>query len=379
MNKILLLSILFFHSVSGIKAQDSKLQGVVNVWNNNATTVSLIDDYYYALSPGDELIITVGGLENMANIAPRDEQRKGGGFLGLFKKSYNVRIDDWKTADQVKLAARVADFNVIDFTPVPADRNQTARFKIPFDNAQLENELLKNFKLNAWIHQFMSPLRAGHYNVSVQVNSNERLQKLKAYFESPDHAPQMAALLTFENDIKKFVENGKLIYRHPEETVAVIEVALANKPNVDGIKKDLYKYLLQFAPGNTSVRAGLAEVYLKELNFSEAQVEAQNTINLLSKKDAGTLTNKELIDFGRSYEVIASVNELKELGLQENAYSVGAIFFGEAAKWYQKAETMDEYTKVVMKQVRCLQKVGDLNALKQAASILNEFDSEIKR
>jgi hypothetical protein len=68
---------------------------------------------------------------------------------------------------------------------------------------------------------------------------------------------------------------------------------------------------------------------------------------------------------------------LKELGLQENAYSVGAVFYGQSAEWYLKAKSIEQYTKSIMKQVRCLQKVGGIVALKQAATILKTFDSKI--
>jgi hypothetical protein len=382
MKSILLFLSALLYFQPAVLAQRLQLQGIINVWNTNSTIITLTDDFYYALAPGDEITITISGT---ANIAPYDEERKGGGFLGLFKKRYTVRIDNWLTADQVNLKVRVAnqrtgsDYNDFLLSTDVATKTQTATFTIPFDDSKVRHELLETLKLKAWVNQYLSPLRAGKYDVLVAVNSTTRLDKLRQYFSDSTQDPQRLPILTFENDIKKFVENGKLIYRYPNETVKIIEETLINKPNSDGIKKDMYKYLLKFAPENTTVRAGLAEVYLKELNFSEAQLEAQQTIVQLSSKPEGSLTSKEQSDFGRAYEVIAGVNELKELGLQENAYSLGAVFYGQAAEWYRKAQSTEQYTNAIMKQVRCLQKVGDVIALKQAATILKEFDSEITR
>lgn len=369
MKRILLIAVFVF--MAKITLAQTELRGGINVWNNSGTTISLLDDFYYQLAPGDELSVTITGS---ANIAPRDEERKGGGFLGLFKKSYNVRIDDWKPADLVQIVVQVGTYGPIALTVDGVSHSQTGTFTIPQATAVLQTELLTNCKLNAWINQYMTPLRAGRYEIVVKIDSRKRLDLLKTYLES-----LTLPIINFENDIKAYIENGKLIYKHPNETVKIVGDALANKPNIEGIKKDLYKYLLRFAPENTSVRAGLAEVYLKELNFSEAQVEAQQTIVLLSKKTPESLSTNEMNDFGRAYEVVAGVNELKELGLQENAYSVGSVFYGESAKWYSKAKSKDEYTRALMKQVRCLQKVGDVIALKQAANILLVFDTEIRR
>lgn len=370
-SKIILIFFLFFHA--RLNSQELQLRGIVNVWNDQSTIITLLDDFHYAFAPGDKIKILVEGT---ANIAPYDESRKGGGFLGLFKKSYNVRIDNWLTAAQVRLKAKVENYPDIDFTIDGA--TQVATFEIPFNTNDQKNELSRQFKMKAWVNQYMTPLRAGKYDILVKVDSRDRLAKLENYLVDPAQEPQNLPMLSFENDIKKYVENGKLIYRHPDETVSLIERALGNKPNVDVIKKDLYKYLLRFAPENSSVRAGLAEVYLKELNFLDAQVEAQTTItNLTKKKLEGELSNKEKNDFGRAYEVIAGVNELKELGLQENAYSMGAVFYGQAADWYKEAKSAEEYSKAILKQTRCLQKVGDVIALKQAATILKQFDSDI--
>ncbi len=357
-----------------------QLQGIINVWNNDATIITLTDDFYYALAPGDEIKIIISGT---ANIAPYDEQRKGGGFLGLFKKRYTVRIDNWLTADQVKLRVRAANtLNSIDYADfaLTADataKTQTAIFTVPFNEGRLKDELLQTLKIKAFVNQSLSPLRAGKYDVVITVNSVNRLDRLQQYFTATTEDPQRLPILSFENDIKKFVENGKLIYRHPNETVQVIADALLGKPSLDAIKKDMYKYLLQFAPDNTSVRAQLSDVYLKELNFTDARLEAQQTIILLSKKSDDELTSKEQNDFGQAYEVLAGVNELKELGLQQDAYSLAALFFGQAADRYRRAKSTEKFTKTIMNQVRCLQKIGGIVALKQAAKILNEYHAQV--
>lgn len=351
-------------------SQSLTLKGNINVWNDASSILPLNDDFFYQLAPGDDLKIVIDG---MANIAPYDEERKGGGFLGLFKKSYTVRIDNWLTADQVNIKIKIPGYDDIALTPDPVSKVLQGTFTIPFEDGQSSGELLKQMKLTGWVNQRMTPLRAGKYNISIEVDSRRRLDKLRDYFTNTVSG---FPIVTFETHIKTYVENGKLIYRHPDETVKVVEGSLGNKQNIDGIKKDLYKYLLRFAPDNTTVRAGLSEVYLKELNFSEAQLNAQKTIVDLTKKAAeGVLDPKDKNDFGRAYEVVAGVNELKELGLQENAYSMGAVFYGQAADWYLQAQTTENYTRAIMNQVRCLQKVGDMVALKQASSILHRYNA----
>lgn len=345
------------------------LRGGIDVWNRGGTTISLMDDFFYQLSPGDVLNIRISGS---ANIAPRDEQRKGGGFLGLFKKSYNVRIDNWRDAGDMKIIVAVGTFGAVTLTPDAANPKELiGSFTVPKNAQDLKGDLLTQYKISAYINEYMTPIRAGQYNIEINVDSKPRLVMLREYFNSP--LVQGMPILNFEEDIRPFMENGKVIYKHPDDAVKAVTEELANKPNIDAIKKDLYKYLLNFAPNNTTVRAELSKVYLEELNFNEAQTQAKRTIQLLSKK--ANLTASDQIDYGRAYEVLAGVNELREMGLQENAYSVGAVFYGEAAGWYTKASAKDAVARATLNQVRCLQKVGTLHSLLQAASILETFNT----
>ncbi len=363
------LLILVLITLATLTFGQHKLSGAMEVWNGPDKDISLMDDFFYQLSPGDVLEVEISGL---ANINPYDEQRKGGGFLGLFKKSYTVRIDNWKKAGEVNVVMKVGTFGTITFAPDAEKKILNGNFTIPQDPANPKLDLLDQCKISAFINEQMSPLRAGQYNVKVTVDSKARIEMLRSYFKSSP--VQGLHILNFEDDIRPFIENGKLVYKHPDETVKAVEDELGGKPNITAIRKDLYRYLLNFAPNNTTVRARLAGVFLEELNFPEAQVQAKKTIQILSKKDPKDLTPGELIDYGRSYEILAGVSELRELGLQENAYSVGAIFYGEAAGWFSKAAAKDAIARATLNQVRCLQKIGTLHSLLQAAAILEAFN-----
>lgn len=344
------------------QTQPLVLQGVISVWNEkNSAPISLIDDFYYGLCVGDKIKITVTGN---ANLAPRDEEREGGGFLGLFKKKYTVRIDNWIDSKNT--------FFSIDINGERKDLsgNQLTNYEwtIPFEPSN--GESLKNvYKVTTCVNQPRSPLRAGQYNIKVEVDSKDRITFLRTYFTTMATKPT----LSFKN-LKEYVEAGKLIYRDPDEIVKMIEEVFVGNDNLPIIEKDLYQYLLSFAPNNTGVRKKLADVYLKEFNFSEALENAKKIIEIIyAKYPEAQFTPQDKADLGSAYATLGSVDEQKELGLNENAYTKASFFFGESSKWFlASGGLLDKYSESIFKQVRCLQKINNIESLKSAADIVEK-------
>ena len=372
-----ILLVIFFTASFGksfCQTQPLVLKGEISVWNERSSTpISLIDDFYYGLCTGDKIKITVTGE---ADLAPRDEERQGGGFLGLFKKKYTVRIDN-------KVEAKNTSFSI----DIKGERKDIAgslltnyEWIIPFEPGN--GESLKNvYKVSACVDQLRSPLRTGQYNIKVEVDSKDRIELLKKYFEE---VLALEPTLSFK-DIKDFVEAGKLIYRYQEDVVNAINLGLNKNPNLTLIQKDLYRYLLSFAPNNTTIRQELANVYLKELNFSEAMNNAKKSIDDIflkypnSSQPLNEFDPQDKSVLGGNYAILGEVDEQKELGLNENAYTKASYFFGESAKWYLYAGLLDKYSESIFKQVRCLQKINNIESLKSAVEIVENQINNLSR
>jgi len=370
MKKLTQITFLFFSLLGFQKVYcQTTLQGVISVWNEKGSEpVSLIDDFYYGLCPGDKIQISVSGS---ANLSPYDEEREKGGFLGMFKKRYTVRIDNWVKAEDANFFFKIKDEEK-SIKGSDLKNDNPYEWTIPYNNIGLS---LKNtFKIKAFVNMPRSPLRAGQYQIKVIVDSKDRIELLRTYLQSQYGG---ATVVKFEQ-IKPFLEAGKLIHRYPDEVVQMVENIFVG--NVD-IKKQAYEYLLKFSPNNIGVRISLANVYLEELNFSEAQLNAKRSIEEIYEKynsDENLFKDDEKIKLGKAYSILGSVNELSELGLNENAYTKASYFFHESAKWFKASGMIDNYSASVSKEVRCLQKIGNIKSLETAIKSTQDLIESLK-
>ncbi|RYG54666.1 MAG: hypothetical protein EOO01_00860 [Chitinophagaceae bacterium] len=368
MKHYLILAVL---SITMSAQSQQRLQGTIDIKDGKTTgPVVLIGELSHDLCAGDKIKLKVSGS---VNVRPYDEERKGGGFLGLFKKRYKVRIDDWRDASAVSFQTELRNETMTEVLNVPRGADNTVRgIQIHKDNI---GKFTTYYRLYAWVDEAKTPLCTGKLTVALEIEPSDRIPMLGEYLKQT-YIPAERPILEVP-EIVGLIEKGNMLKKYPDSVVATVFRSLIDHPSLPLIKKDFLKYLLEKAPNSTAIRNEIASVYLNELNFGQASIEAKEVIKRLLSKPLNTLTEPEMAELGKSYSILGAVDELQELGTQKDAYTLAATYFGESAEWFRKGNYTDNYSQAVLQQVRCLQKVGSKESLKQAEAVLLTYISVI--
>lgn len=361
MKHYLILVALFISN--GAQSQQ-RLQGTIDIKDGRTSgPVVLIGELSPDLCAGDKIRLKVSGS---VNVRPYDQERKGGGFLGMFKKRYKVRIDDWRAAKDVSFTTELRNETMTEVLNIPREADNSLR------SIQIHKDNLGKFttynRLFAWVDEEKTPLCTGKLTVELEIEPSDRIPMLGEYMKQT-YQPTERPILEVQ-EIVSLIEKGNMLKKYPDSVVATVFRSLADHPSLPLIKKDFLKYLLDKAPNSTAIRNEIASVYLNELNFGQASIEAKEVIKRLLIKPLNALTEPEMAELGKSYSILGAVDELQELGTQKDAYTLAATYFGESAEWFRKGSFTDNYSQAVLQQVRCLQKVGSKDSLKQAEAVL---------
>lgn len=362
--------------IISVQSQNSSfhLQGVIEVNYNKDSKIILVGIPSYDFFLGDSVFVELSGT---ANIAPWDEQKKGGGFLGLFKKRYTVRHDDWKSPNDIVFFITLKKSDADNF--IVANNQQGGSFgtmlKLPNERDEYETDnFKKKYSLFAFINMRKTPLSAGQINISLTIDSKRRLQileqVLKRNFKN--------RFITFK-EISELLEMGNILNQYPEQVVKITDEVLRNNESyVGSVKKELMKYFLEKVPQNAYIRNQLAFEHLKDADFSEAEKNAKKTIEKFQNTSEDDLLQDDLNRLAEAYYIIGTCIAIKEMGTQFNAYTLASGYYYKSSDFYRRSGNTKEQYNALSLYTQCLQKVSSVEALTNSVKALNEAISNFQ-
>ncbi|CAD0005764.1 hypothetical protein [Flavobacterium salmonis] len=358
-NKTLfLILILPFLSYSQIQ------EGIVSYEASNPVKVILTGAYKPSITLGDQVTVRLSGK---VNLRPYEVEKKKGGFLGIGAKRYKERHNNELNAGNFK--------TVVALTDTKYSTSEGIERRIIFDNSQLlpDSDEYKEIKKEFFISAFIAESGKNPYlgwsqlKLSVEIETIGRIEYLIKLLEKEK-------LQTF-SAIQPFLEMGNVVRQHPNELAKELVAYYKEKqPGILAkIKQDLYEYLLIKSPANLSIRSELALTYSESWQFKTANAEAKKVISELQNKNEQDLQDIDKAAFATSYLVLADVVVNEKMSTQTKSQLLGARYYGISANYFKAIGNNTDYIKTLLKQVKCLQSVSTIEALSEAADILENY------
>jgi hypothetical protein len=317
---------------------------------------------------GDSVVITLSGN---VNLCPWEEEKKRGGFLGIGAKRYKEIHDNVLNSNDINTYVELSSTKY-------NSSGQNVNRSFIFSPALLNSEdqfsaIKKEYFLSAFIPSNCKNFALGwsHLNLSVTIETIGRIKYVTQSLEK--EKPSSFA------KIQSLIEVGNLVTQHPNELAdALVKYYKQNDPTtLNNIKKDFYEYLLQKAPSNVSIRSELANTYIENLEFTGAKQQAKTVITQLeglTEEELKDVSHKDdLFALATAYKTLANVSSLEDLGTQKNAYALAALYYGTAAKYFKYGNDAVDFDDMTLKQIKCLQNVGNTESLKSALAVLQQY------
>ncbi|MEO5600858.1 MAG: hypothetical protein ABIR06_08020 [Cyclobacteriaceae bacterium] len=337
--------------------------GLIRYEWQSPTKILLTGEEKPVITLGDSVSITLTGT---VNLRPYTVQKKKGGFLGIGAKRYKEIHDNVKDVSKVNVYTEVTGTRI-------QENSRTIVRTFVLTPEMLTDDVIASTKREYYLSTFIAEggknpsLGWSKVDFAVKIETLGRIKHILDYLKS--EKPSSFA------KIQEVIEAGNLVKQHPNELAsALLAHYKQHQPEVlNRIKKDFFEYLITKSPSNVSVRSELANVYIEDLQFTAAQSEAKKVLSDLENRPDDQLTKEQIAALASAYKTLGDVSSLEKLGTQKNAYSLAARYFKESAHYYGLNDSRSEQEGMVLKQIKCLQNVGTVPALAEAATVLTKY------
>jgi hypothetical protein len=351
---------------SVLTATSQYIEGNINYLWNSPSRLLLSGEYKPVIVVGDSVTIELSGT---VDLRPWEEEKKRGGFLGIGRKRYKVIHSDVKNVKDVQIHIGLETTN---WTTVSKEIQRTVvLLASQTEETDFFNEIKNEHHFNGYIAEAGKNPILGSANVTIRVkiDTKNRMGIILNYLSK--YKPESFTL------IRDIIDAGNVAKQYPNELIdTLFQYFSKSQPDVLAkIKTELFEYFLLKSPSNYNVRARLAQAYIEDEKFAIAKAEAIKTIHEIGQKDPTRLEVRDRLALGIAYNSLGDVHALQELGIQANAYQVAVSFYKKAAEQFYLAGTdgLSGYRESITRQVKGLEKIGTITALKEAATLLEDI------
>jgi len=304
-------------------------------------------------------------LSGQVNICPFTTNERKGGIFGIGSNNVTIRHNNYKEAKNyppsLYLVSGQERINLGQYY------NQ-GKFIFKIDE-KFTQSITKEFQLYGYIPGGENPsceLSTGVYQLDFSIKSEARIQLIEEYFTRMNNITVNELNNCLDRRIKKSNSRqlGEVMFK---------VIKNKNLPNA----LELYEYIKTYiSPYVSGMNTILAESYLKNGDFRNANTEALNSIKHLVENKSDTYTWN--IEYAKVNQLLGDSEYKKTHGiLTSELFKAEAAYF-EAANSYLKIGDKDNYTKMTLNRVNMLRRNNSIQSLEMAANILKKSIEEIQ-